>query len=884
MSPREDDHSRSVQVRPFAAGSAIASPTEEAEARSFDQAPFDRMLDWSARPGGDLIISGERAGPTRRLAGLVALRQARSAWSPSGLVLALQEERAHGLFFLLVPVLLACGIALWIGAAQNPVFWLGWLSLPLMGAAFHLRQKCAMRAAAACMAAGLILAGFGLAALEDARTTTVVLDSAVTTRIEGVVERREAAGEDRWRYTVRLRQTAHPHLLRPPTRITLLVRGQATPFDPGMIIAGRARLSPPSGPALPGMTDFTLAAYYDGIGATGFALGLPQRLRDRVGHPGGPDSGDDLHETWLQRAKIAVFDLRSRIGDRIRSLVPGDAGAFSAAIVTDERRAISPDTVEALRLAGLSHIVAISGLNMALAAGICFVGLRRLLALAPVIAQRWPIKKIAAGGALLLVTAYYLISGFGVSAERAYLMMAVMLLAIFVDRPSVSVHTVALSAILVMAIAPSALMGPSFQMSFAATGALVAVYTRAQRRRAPQMGRQPRRPGLLWLVATAGRFAWVLLLEAFMTSLIGGLSTTIYSAGHFHQITTYGLAANLASMPLISFVVMPAALIGMLAMPLGLDGPVFSLMGVAVDMVIAIATHVASWGGIAATGQPPALFLPLASLGLTCLVLLRTQLKLIGLPVLAAALALAGLARVMPPPDLLISEDGTLAAVLSDKEAMISRAHAPEFLYRQWQNAYRITTTRPAEEVTDNSRTSAAEARRDHRGGARPREKDKPSAKPRVKEVLTHDQLTSMKAQLSHWLQRSDGRHFSCLRGKACLIRTSDGVRIVLLEDARYVGSACDSADLVIARRSRMQACRSGAVLITGDHLRRLGAVTLKFGGSADRKAWSMTAAMPVETEQLRPWQIHRTYAWTTRSFDNHLPDHLRRLINGNGG
>ncbi|WP_414088340.1 ComEC/Rec2 family competence protein [Rhizobium sp. BR 314] len=61
--------------------------------------------------------------------------------------------------------------------------------------------------------------------------------------------------------------------------------------------------------------------------------------------------------------------------------MPGDTGAFAAALVADERRAISDDTTEALRVAGLTHIIAISGLNMALSAGIFYVGLRYLFSL-----------------------------------------------------------------------------------------------------------------------------------------------------------------------------------------------------------------------------------------------------------------------------------------------------------------------------------------------------------------------------------------------------------------------------------------------------------------------------------------------------------------------
>ncbi|MGG2477764.1 ComEC/Rec2 family competence protein, partial [Rhizobium sp. BR5] len=200
-----------------------------------------------------------------------------------------------------------------------------------------------------------------------------------------------------------------------------------------------------------------------------------------------------------------LYGLRSAIAERIRTTIGGDAGAFAASIVTDERQAITAQTMEALRLSGLAHIVAISGLNMALASGIFFVGLRLAFSLFPASAQRWPVKKIAAFAALLMTLAYYLISGFAVSAERAWLMMSVMLIAVLFDQPSLSLRNVAISALVILIFSPSEIMGPSFQMSFAATIALVSAYAFWSRWRTDRerlfIGRKP-----VWMkvVETAG--------------------------------------------------------------------------------------------------------------------------------------------------------------------------------------------------------------------------------------------------------------------------------------------------------------------------------------------------------------------------------------------
>lgn len=146
--------------------------------------------------------------------------------------------------------------------------------------------------------------------------------------------------------------------------------------------------------------------------------------------------------------------------------------------MTGEERAISREAVEMLRAAGLSHVLAISGLNMVLAAGTFLIGARTLLSFVPGLAERYSVKKIAAVGALLMVFFYILISGGAVSALRSWIMISIMLVALFFDRVSISLRNVALAALVILAWTPSAAAGPGFQMSFAATLALVAGYSR----------------------------------------------------------------------------------------------------------------------------------------------------------------------------------------------------------------------------------------------------------------------------------------------------------------------------------------------------------------------------------------------------------------------
>jgi competence protein ComEC len=753
---------------------------------------------------------------------------------------SIMEERRFGHGFLFAPVMIGLGCALWFCFPNDlpPWPWLGAVIAASSSVALVLKGS-PLRLAL--IVFSLILGGMMLAQAETWRRSTVILDSAVTTDVVGVVERSEMAAGGRTRYVLSLQSTANPQLRRPPGQISVIARSRHEPFENGAVIAGRARLSPPSGPALPGLHDFAFSAYFDGIGAVGYFYRAPQRVAEL-----------EVARGWRHAAQRWLFDLRARIGNRIRTTAPGDAGAFAAAIVTDERRAISDETVEALRVSGLAHIVAISGLNMALAAGIFFVGLRTLLAAFPGFAQAVPVKKLAAAGALAMVTCYYLISGFGVSAQRAYIMMAVMLVAVLLDRPSISLRNVALSALIIIAWSPSEILGPSFQMSFAATAALVAGYGAwAGRARREQHEPLPfRHPMVTSTVA-----AWKFLAGIILTSLIGSLSTTMFSVEHFHRIATYGLAANLAAMPIISFMVMPAGLIAMLLMPLGFDGPFIAVMAEGLSWVIAIAKHVAGWGGDIEIGQPHPWFLPLGVTGFLLLTLLRSRLRLSAMPFLAAALVLFWFGFDRPATSLLASEDGTLVGVSVDGAIAINRTKPPDFLYDQWKRARRLPEPiKPALLADDRSETARIAPR----------------------ERLPAEAVAAARRDM----RKAGAGRFTCQSRAWCSMTSPDGVFIVVVEDGRYVGAACDVADLVIASRTRIDSCRSGAPLLNGATLRKIGSIEMNFSRSKDPAQWQVVSAME---KTSRPWSLHREYDWRSDTYSGALPSWLSKALGRSG-
>lgn len=767
--------------------------------------------------------------------------------SRAAIARAVAEEQSFGHAFLFTPLFLGLGSLFWFSLARTPdIIKIAVLMCIFGMAAFHFRHASAPWRRLLLVVA-LFLAGMVLAAWEAARKDTVLLDTPVTTMVRGTVLARESTDKGYWRYIVSISQTSEPVLRRPPQTVTLLSRSRGAPVDIGGGIEGRARLSPPSGPALPGLNDFAFDSYFRGIGAVGYFYGKPVPVAELT------QVDEGAMAKWSLHAREEIARLRETIGLRIRTAIGGDAGAIAAALVTAEERAISRSTIEALRESGLAHVLAISGLNMVLAAGTFLVGARTLLSLVPGLAHRFPIKKVAAAGALIMVFFYILVSGGAVSAVRSWIMISIMLIAVFFDRPSISLRNVSLSALLILAFTPSAVTGPGFQMSFAATLALVAGYSHWRDRPGREAQSRNARAGA-WRIA-AGFFTGLLL-----SSVIGGMSTMIYSAGHFHRLSAYGLVGNVLAMPLISILVMPFALAAMLLMPFGLERYPLLVMGQGLDWMIAIATMVSSWDGEVTTGRVPESAFLLIAIGGIVACLFRTWLAVSGLAVIVAGLAVAWISPVLRP-DIVIAEDGRLVAVIDGSHAASNRTRPPEFVFSQWQRALRLEDHRaPAQRADLVLKEDVARPADDAVRSGDPRRFAPP--------IDTAAAGTAVRALLHAGLA---GR-FACVPKQWCAARASAGWKIVTVEDVRFIGPACDEADIVVVPAMvRFSHCRSGALLFSGQGLRRTGAIEIFADVKGEPVPGSGKVALRVVTavDQLqRPWARHRTFDWRTGQFD----------------
>ncbi|MBO6906092.1 MAG: ComEC/Rec2 family competence protein, partial [Parvibaculum sp.] len=442
-----------------------------------------------------------------------------------------------------------------------------------------------------------------------------------------------------------------------PGKVRLNIRIRDVVLRPGATVELRARLMPPPEPVLPRGFDFARLAWFEGLGAVGFAYTAPvERL---------PPSG----------MAAALTTLRMKIGGRIRSVIGGTSGAVAAALINGERASIPDEVSEDLRAAGIYHVLSISGLHMVLFAGSLFWTVRALLALVPGLALRYPIKKWAAAVAILGATFYLAISGAAIATQRAWIMILLMFVAILLDRPALSLRNVALAAIVILLWRPESLVGASFQMSFAAVVALIAFYESDIARRWTM---EPRRGG----IASLPRLALVYVLGIALTSIVAGAATGAIAAYHFNRVALYGLAGNMAAMPIVGIVVMPMALLALLLMPFGLDGPALWAMGKGVEAMLTVAHEVASWGGAdRLVGEAPFAALLLATGGALWLCLWRERWRFAGMAPLVLGLMLWNTA---PRPDVLIDRDAALFAVRGTDGRLILTAARPSYTVEHW--------------------------------------------------------------------------------------------------------------------------------------------------------------------------------------------------------
>lgn len=684
---------------------------------------------------------------------------------------------------LWLPVALAAGIACWF-ALPSPPYWLGWIMLCCgMALAAQLLMP-GGRARAALVGLGLLMAvGCVLIWAKALMLGQPPLERAVFAAFRArviAVEPQPARGRTRLLLAPQSGASGLPERVRINVADTDMPAREQ--IGPGAVIKVRARLMPPAPAAVPGAYDFAVQAYFSGIGATGRAL-PPVRVIE----PARPNG-------------IAAW--RESLSRHIRARLPGSEGGIAAALATGDRGAISEADEEAMRRSGLSHLLSISGLHVSALIAAVILITYRLLALSPYLALRLHLLLIAAGAGALAGIGYTLFAGAQVPTVRSCIAALLVLGGLALGREAISLRLVAVGALVVLVFWPEAVIGPSFQMSFAAVTVIIAL-AESGWFRANFQAREEGWPTRAWRHVAA-----VLVIGLAVEAAL--IPIALY---HFHQAGALGAFANMIAIPLTTFVIMPAEAAALALDSIGLGAPLWWVAGQALGALLALAHGVAR-SPAAQWALPHFGAVPFAMVilgGLWC-ILWHTRARLLGLAVLAAGGAMMALASA---PDLLITGDGRHMAV------------------RQADGTLALLRGRAGDYVRDMLAQSAGE------GDARPNNGAEDKAFPAIAEARN----ARCSRDLCSVLMRGEGRDW-------LIVATHSKVR---LPWAALI-ALCARADIVVSDRRLPAACTPRWLKLDRARLSKTGGVAVYLDSgrwvsvraTGDRHPWVVRPSTPV--------------------------------------
>jgi len=549
-----------------------------------------------------------------------------------------------------IAVLIGCGVGLWFSVANEPGLGSYTVAVALIAAAvpLYLRGPEGLRPLVIVLAA--LSAGWLAAGVRAHSVAAPTLDFRYYGPVEGRIIWIDRSQSDALRLTLDRVVLRDVPPARTPTKVRVSLQADQPWLAPapGQVVVLTASIAAPEGPVEPGAFDFRRMAFFDRLGAVGYTR-TPVLLLEE---PSG--------------TALPIDRLRRHITEAMLARMDGQAGAFAAGAMTGDRSAITEETVQALRDSSLAHILAISGMNMAFLTAFVFALFRYGLALMPWVALRVNTKKVAAMVSFGVAAFYLLLSGANVATERAFIMIAVFLGAILLDRRALTLRSVAVAGIVLLLYKPESLMDPGLQMSFAATIALIVGFAALE----GSIYRQhlPR---------------WVMpVFTLFLSSLIGGLATAPYAAAHFNRFTDYGLLANLLTVPVMGALIMPGGAMAALLAPFGLAALPLWVMEQGARWTLFVAHWIAGLeGSVTAIPAPGPLVLPLLTLGAIWLILWRGWVQLAGVVPVVAAL---GLWLMAERPLLLVSGDGKLVGLTGTEGRALSAATGGGFAAESW--------------------------------------------------------------------------------------------------------------------------------------------------------------------------------------------------------
>lgn len=568
-------------------------------------------------------------------------------------LLNIEKERER--WGLWAPVVLSIGIIGYFSLPFEP-----WISvslilvLSLIGA-LTLSRSYPTAVTFSLMAGILLLLGFLAAQIETWHNGTPMLARTLMGTVTGKVLSLDKA-ERGYRLILKTDEIEKLDISKTPKLLRLFVPQRFGEPPLGATIKTRVDLAPLSPPAMPGSFDFQRYGFFAGIGGSGVVI-------QNITTLSSPHSSNVF---------LAIEKLRNAINQRIRENLGGYQGGMATALLTGAQTNIPRPLLDSMRDSGLAHLLSISGLHMGLVAAFIFALIRGGLALCPWVALRFNTKKWAAVVAIVAAFAYLLVAEAPVPTLRAFFMTGLAILAILLDRISISMNLISWAGVAVLLIAPDSLLGPSFQMSFFAVLMMVAAYE-APIMRKGFIGKQAGLigQGIKYVLSVAG------------TTLVASIAILPAGIYHFNQIQFYGLAANLIAVPVTGLWVMPWGVVSLLAMPFGLEHWPLIPMGWGVMAIAETANTVAAWPGSTATlpAMPDSAYAA-TTFGMLWICLWQRSWRWLGLIGIVAGVTLT---MMNNPPDIIVSQTGKLIAVrTTDGSLQIANIRSNRFTAEIW--------------------------------------------------------------------------------------------------------------------------------------------------------------------------------------------------------
>jgi competence protein ComEC len=514
----------------------------------------------------------------------------------------------------------------------------------------------------ACLASGFgtrwgrALAIFAAAALLGGADAWWEADRVAAPRIEAEkIVRFQAEVEEVARVAAagKVRLVVHP-LNAPdlPQHLRLNIEDDKAPaMRPGAVVETRAWLMPPAQASVPDAYDFSRTAWFLRIGGSGRTLDL------KVVSNEGPSGW----RGWMA-------SVRQRLGDHIRNQLAGGEGEIAVALANGDQDGIPKTDADAMRRSGLAHLLSVSGLHLTAVVGAVMLLTLRLLALSPTLALRFRLTLIAAGAGALAGIAYTILTGNQVPTIRSCIASLLVLGGIALGREALTLRLVATGALAILLLWPDSLVGPSFQLSFAAITAIIVLHDH---------------PKIRAFLARREEGFPVRLARNLVGLLLTGLAVeaalTPIGLYHFHRAGLYGTFANIVAIPLTTFVIMPAEALALLFDLAGLGAPFWWIAGKALHLLLVIAHG---------TGEAPGAVALLPAMadaayglmvaGALWVALWRTKWRRWGLVPFAVG---ALWALFSPRPDLVVTGDGRHVAFLGpDGKVGILRTRAKDYV------------------------------------------------------------------------------------------------------------------------------------------------------------------------------------------------------------